>query len=101
MRKEVQELVQGEAGIDDEEETKPMPMSVNLAKEELILSEELSIPPLPPIMRTGPFTWRLARIPEVGDEEAIVKGSVTSALTTQESKEGMEASGFEQTAGDT
>ena len=94
MSKEVQELVQGEAGIDDEEETKPMPTSVNLAKEELILSKELSIPPITPIMRTGPFTWRLAGILEADEEKANVKDSVTSGLPTQESEEGTEASGL-------
>ena len=42
----------------------------------------------------GPFTCHLARIPEVEEEVASVKDSVTSKLPAQGHKEGMEASGL-------
>ena len=57
-----------------------MPVSVNLAKEELVLFEEPSIPPLPPAMRTSPFTRWLVGIPEADKEKANVKDFVTSGL---------------------
>ena len=94
MSNVIQELVHGEASIDDEEETEPTPVSVNLTEEESVLSEELSIPPLSLVMRTGPFTWWLAGILEADEGKASVKDFVISGLPTQEFEESMEANGL-------
>ena len=56
MSKEVQELVQGYVGTKGGEETKPVPTDSNLVEEKLALEAEPSIPPLPQIMKTSPFT---------------------------------------------
>ena len=70
-----------------------MPTSFDLVEEEPALEVELSIPPLLQIMKTSPFTWHLAGIPEVEEEVASVKDSVTSRLLAQGHGEDMDASG--------
>ena len=89
MSNEVQELVQRDAGTEDEEEAYPLPVTTNC-------DENLPTPstasswdqPLP----STPSPW-LARIPESEEEKASAKDSVTSGLPTQEYGEGVEASG--------
>ena len=82
MSNELQELVQKDAGTEDEEETDPLPMRTNW-------DEDLPAPSTTsswdePLLST-PSPW-LARIPEEAEEEkASVKDSVTSGLPTRES----------------
>ena len=88
MSNKVQELVQKDAGIEDEEETDPWPARTNW-------DENLPAPsatsswdqPLP----STPSPW-LAGIPEE-EEKASVKDSVTSGLPARERGVGVEASG--------
>ena len=76
MSNEVLELVQRDGGIDDEEETNPLPVMTdwdeNLLAPSATSSWEQPIP-------STPSPW-LARIPEVEEEKANVKDSVTSGL---------------------
>ena len=92
MSNELQELVQRDAGIDGEEETNPLPATTNW-DEDLPASSATSSweQPLPSI----PSPW-LAGIPELEEERASVKDSVTSGLPAHEHGEGMEASGLTQ-----
>ena len=83
-------MVQRDAGTDGEEETDPWPARTNW-------DEDLPAPsatsswdqPLP----STPSPW-LVGIPEVEEEKANVKDSVTSGLPTREHGEGVEASGL-------
>ena len=86
MSNEVQELVQKDAGIEDEEETDPWPARTNW-------DEDLPAPSTTsswdqPLFST-PSPW-LARIPEE-EEKASVKDSVTSGLPARGHGGGMEA----------
>ena len=88
MSNEVQELVQKDAGTEDEEETDPWPARTNW-------DEDLPAPSATsswdqPLLST-PSPW-LAGIPEE-EEKASVKDSVTSGLPARGHGGGMEASG--------
>ena len=93
MRNVIQEVVHWDVGTNGEEEIEPTLASVNLAKEEPVLSKEPSITPTTPVMRISPLNKRLVGIPEADKEKASVKDSVTSRLPAQESKEVMEPVG--------
>ena len=54
LSKEVQELVQGDAGTDGKQDTEPMPMNVNLVKDEPVPATESSIAPLPNSVTISP-----------------------------------------------
>ena len=88
MSNEVQELVQKDAGTEDEEEANPWPTRTNW-------DEDLPAPSATsswdqPLLST-PSPW-LAGIPKE-EEKASVKDSVTSGLPARGHGGGMEASG--------
>ena len=93
MSKELQELVQRDAGTDGEEEAYLVLTSTNLDEEELALGIEASIF-LPFAASTAgptPSHWFIPPIPE--EEEVSVKDSVTSGLPSKEQNMGAKASG--------
>ena len=72
ISKDLQELIQRDAGTDGEDEVDPAPTTINLDVAELVLAK---------IVSTGtPWSW-LVDMPE--EEEANVKDSVTLGLASK------------------
>ena len=88
MSNELQELVQRDASIEGEEETKPLLATINWDKELLAPTATSSLEQ--PVFST-PSPW-LARIPESEEGKASVKDSVTSGVPARVHGEGVEAS---------
>ena len=89
MSKDIQEVVQRDTGIEDEEDTEPLPIVENLAKEEPILTETSTI--TQPIPKKAVPARSFLSIPE--EDVVSVKDSVTFGLPVHGSLEGRELGG--------
>ena len=91
MSKEIQELVQREAGTEEEEDTEPTPADADPATREPIPAGTSTIAQ-PPAGETGPARSFFSFIPK--EDVVSVKDSVTSGLPAHESLEGTETGGM-------